>query len=252
MAEEIESLGERYFSYVESFLGFLTDPNDRFFIVYLFSSFVIAFILFRKSKSEDGLFRFIFPKSVWSNPSAWLDVRYFFFHGMIGHFLVHLFTASLFVFTLSLTLNMETLEGLADIETISTVHRWTMAILALIVITIVNDFSAFYLHYLQHKIPVLWQFHKVHHSGEVMHPLSNFREHPIDNLAYAIVSQIVFGVTWGIMLTLIGFRPDAFEIFGIGIVMILFNLAGYQLRYGQKSSQVPLTTTSITVGIRTI
>ncbi|MGI9367986.1 MAG: sterol desaturase family protein, partial [Ruegeria sp.] len=41
----------------------------------------------------------------------------------------------------------------------------------LLVFYLVVDFIWFYVHYLQHKIPVLWQFHKVHHSAEVMHPL---------------------------------------------------------------------------------
>jgi len=75
MAEQTETIGQKYFDYVENFYAFLADPNDRLFIVYLFCSFLVALVLYRKSKSDESLFRFIFPKSVWSNPSAWLDVR---------------------------------------------------------------------------------------------------------------------------------------------------------------------------------
>lgn len=231
MADSTKSLGEKYFDYVESFYGFLADPGDRLFIFYLLCSFIVAFILYRKSKSNESLFRFIFPKSVWQHPSAWLDVRYFIFHGLIGHFAVHLLTASVFIFGLSLTINLETLQSLGDVENYSTAHRAAMAIFALVVMTLLGDFIAFYVHYLQHKVPFLWQFHKVHHSSEVMHPLSNFREHPVDNLTYNFFTQLIVGIVWGAMLTLIGFKPDTIALFGIGIVTLLFNVAGYQLRH---------------------
>jgi sterol desaturase/sphingolipid hydroxylase (fatty acid hydroxylase superfamily) len=31
-----------------------------------------------------------------------------------------------------------------------------------------------------HRIPVLWEFHKVHHSAEVLTPISLYRAHPVD------------------------------------------------------------------------
>ncbi len=30
-------------------------------------------------------------------------------------------------------------------------------------------------HWLSHKVPLLWEFHKVHHTAEVLTPLTNFR-----------------------------------------------------------------------------
>lgn len=231
MAEKTETLGERYFDYVDSFFSFLADPSDRLFIVYLFSSFIVAYILYKKSKSDGGLLRFIFPKSVWEHPSAWLDVRYYFFHGLIGHFAVYLLTAGVFILGLSLTISLENLETLRDVSTYGLAYRGFIAVSVLILMTIVGDFVAFYLHYLQHKIPLLWQFHKVHHSSEVMHPLSNFREHPVDNLTYNFITKFINGLVWGLMLTIVGFTPDTVAIFGIGLLSLLFNLVGYQLRH---------------------
>ena len=34
-------------------------------------------------------------------------------------------------------------------------------------------------HWLSHKVPLLWEFHKVHHNAEVLTPLTNFRLHPV-------------------------------------------------------------------------
>ncbi|MEP3655375.1 MAG: sterol desaturase family protein [Litorimonas sp.] len=231
MVDSSKSLGEKYYDYVESFFAFLVDPNDRLFIVYLLSSFLVAYILFRKSKSKEGLFRFIFPKSVWDHPSAWLDVRYFLFHGLIGHFIVHLLTAGAFVLGITYTMSLENFQNLGSAEDVNIAYRSVIAALGLILMAVFGDFLAFCVHYLQHKNPLLWQFHKVHHSSEVMHPLSNFREHPIDNLFYKSFVNFVSGLIWGVFLTIAGFVPDAITIFGIGVINLTFNLVGYQLRH---------------------
>ena len=229
--EKSGSIGESYLEYAQSFLSFFIDPNARLFGVYILTSLLIAYILFRKQKTETHFRQFLFPKSVWQHPSAWLDLRYFFFHGLIGHFVVYALVAGAFVTGLSLTINVEQLESLTPAADYNSAYRWTIAVIALITFTVLSDFIGYVLHYLQHKVPVLWQFHKVHHSGEVMHPLSNFREHPVDNLVYDFTIQFINGAAWGVVLGLIGFRPDAISILGISIFALAFNLLGYQLRH---------------------
>jgi len=43
-------------------------------------------------------------------------------------------------------------------------------------------------HYLKHRITFLWEFHKLHHTAEVLTPLTNFRNHPIAILFLDICS----------------------------------------------------------------
>ncbi len=70
-------------------LGYPFNPEQRIFIVWLFTSLLFALFVFIQSFSSvsntntgvpGAFFRFLFPKEVWSHTSAWLDVRYFFFH----------------------------------------------------------------------------------------------------------------------------------------------------------------------------
>ena len=96
---------------------------------------------------------------------------------------------------------------------------------------VVGDFLAYLTHYLQHKIPILWEFHKVHHSAEVMHPLSNFREHPVDNFAYDVVTGVGYGLFLGAASTFFEYVPTMPSVFGVPILMFLFNLLGYNLRH---------------------
>ncbi len=54
-------------------------------------------------------------------------------------------------------------------------------------------------HYLSHNVPVLWEFHKVHHTAEVLSPLTNFRVHPIDSLVFVNIVAICNGVMTGML-----------------------------------------------------
>jgi Fatty acid hydroxylase superfamily len=40
------------------------------------------------------------------------------------------------------------------------------------------EFGYWLSHWLMHTIPALWEFHKVHHSAEVLTPLTEWRQHP--------------------------------------------------------------------------
>ncbi len=95
----------------------------------------------------------------------------------------------------------------------------------------IGDFVAYVLHYLQHKVPFLWEFHRVHHSLEVMHPLSNYREHPIDNIVYAAGVGAAYGMLMGLASLLFGYVPSVPQLLGVPLVMFAFNILGYNLRH---------------------
>ncbi|WP_377191277.1 sterol desaturase family protein [Ruegeria meonggei] len=80
-------------------------------------------------------------------------------------------------------------------------------------------------------IPVLWQFHKVHNSAEVMHPLSNFREHPVDNFVYNVGIGMGSGAVAGLFFNMMGYAPSLPSLLGVPILMLLFNVVGYNLRH---------------------
>jgi sterol desaturase/sphingolipid hydroxylase (fatty acid hydroxylase superfamily) len=219
-------------------------PSSRIFALYLLTSVLFAlfvYIRLRKSRSEDArtFVSFLFPKRVWKHPSAWLDVRYFFFHQLTGHFLV---TSTGVIATLGVLLLFTGLESIPEATDATVLTGWAglaASVFFMIVALIVADFTAFYMHFLQHKIPLLWQFHKVHHSAEVMHPLSNFREHPIDNLAYSLTIGGTFGLVLALAAKTIGYMPDAISLLGVPILMFLFNVLGYNLRHDLPVTRAP-------------
>jgi sterol desaturase/sphingolipid hydroxylase (fatty acid hydroxylase superfamily) len=66
---------------------------------------------------------------------------------------------------------------------------------------LVQDFFRFYSHCLLHRIDVLWDFHKVHHSAEYLTPLTNHRAHVIEEA----IQQTVTGLSVGPLLGLTAF-----------------------------------------------
>lgn len=56
------------------------------------------------------------------------------------------------------------------------------------------DFSRYWLHYAGHRIPFLWQFHRVHHSAEVLDASTGLRMHVVDFIQLGLVPILLFGV----------------------------------------------------------
>ena len=71
----------------------------------------------------------------------------------------------------------------------------------LIAFVLISDFLGYWLHRMTHAVPTLWSFHKVHHSQEAMTVLTNYRRHPVDELAMRLISFWVFVVTGSAVMT---------------------------------------------------
>ena len=61
---------------------------------------------------------------------------------------------------------------------------WTILALATVLQILAYELAYWSAHYAFHKIPALWEFHKVHHSAEVMTTLTELRQHPVEIIAF--------------------------------------------------------------------
>jgi sterol desaturase/sphingolipid hydroxylase (fatty acid hydroxylase superfamily) len=221
--------------YAWSVVVYPLDPNHRIYVLYLVAAVVAAFFVYEADRNrpdrEISFLRFLFPKRVWQHPSAWLDLRYFYFHMLIGHFLLLGLGAWAAVSTYGIVTGD---QAAPDIARHNAAFSWAdlgVSTLYMFASLALVDFLSFYTHYLQHKLPILWQFHKVHHSAEVMHPVSNFREHPVDNLVYVLVQGLSYGVVSGIAVRMFGYVPSEPALLGVPLLIFAFNLLAYNLRH---------------------
>ncbi len=60
------------------------------------------------------------------------------------------------------------------------------------------DFSKYWLHRAHHRIPLLWSFHRVHHSTESIDATAGLRMHLVDFLQLTAVPVLLFGVLFDI------------------------------------------------------
>lgn len=94
-----------------------------------------------------------------------------------------------------------------------------------------RDFGVFAAHSLQHRLPLLWAFHKVHHTTTALTPASAFRAHPVDDiLANAVVAGTTGAVAAGFRFAY-GEAVTAGAVVGTSLVVLGFHLAGHHLRH---------------------
>lgn len=91
---------------------------------------------------------------------------------------------------------------------------------------IAYDLGRFIAHSVLHDVPWLWEFHKVHHSAEVLTPFTAFRVHPIDLAVMAFFPAALTGcLSWGFH-RFIDPGITVYTFFGLHILLWISNLVG--------------------------
>ena len=93
------------------------------------------------------------------------------------------------------------------------------------------DASRFLLHWMMHRSRFLWRFHQVHHSAEVLTPLTLLRVHPVESALYAVRGIWVSGVVSGIFAHLCGPQIREIDILGVNALGFGLNLIAGNLRH---------------------
>jgi sterol desaturase/sphingolipid hydroxylase (fatty acid hydroxylase superfamily) len=77
-------------------------------------------------------------------------------------------------------------------------------------------------HWLSHNVAFLWEFHKVHHTAEVLSPLTNFRVHPIDLIKFNNILALVIGPAGGLASYLMGRSVQPITIADSNVIVLAF------------------------------
>lgn len=107
-----------------------------------------------------------------------------------------------------LTLVSIWLDGVVPATFRSLVRSQPWWLQALEVVTL-SDFCVYWGHRLQHRVPLLWRFHSIHHSAEHLDWLAAHREHPLDTvytLTLINLPAFLLGFPVGTLAGLVAFR----------------------------------------------
>ena len=86
-------------------------------------------------------------------------------------------------------------------------------------------------HWLSHKVPLLWEFHKVHHTAEVLTPLTNFRVHPVYTWVFANILALSTGTANGVGNYMFGETAYQYALSDTNIILVLFIHAYVHLQH---------------------
>lgn len=89
---------------------------------------------------------------------------------------------------------------------------------------IVWDLSRYVVHFCMHRFSFLWAFHQVHHSAEVLTPLTFHRIHPVESLFYSIRSVLTTGFVAGIFYWIFRGQLSQMTIFGVPAIGFSLNI----------------------------
>ncbi len=206
----------------------VVDPHNRLCWVYTTFAILVLFGIYyiRESKLTGFDLRkalaYCFPRSIYTHRSAILDYQFY-----LINVLCKIIVSLTAFFTLSeITSHFlsQYLRGLFGKVESQLEVTFAVTILYTIGAVLVLDFSAFFSHYLRHKVPLLWEFHKVHHSAEALTPMTGFREHPIDQGFNQTLRYVFLGVYMGIFSYLIDQEIEAISVAGVLISTFLYRL----------------------------
>ncbi len=218
------------------------DPSHRMSILYLASSLVVALGVYLVMKARKGeadtvpILRWLFPADVLGHRSTRADVFFYFINKVLlaaiyGSILVTAPLASS-----AMTSGLEVVFGPAG-EGFQ--PHIGFSILTTVAIVLVLDFALWFLHYVFHKVPVLWDYHKVHHSAEVMTPITAARMHPVEEVLDSLVAGVVVGSAYAVMKYVLGPATDVITLFDINIILAIFYFSAFHLRHSHVWLRFP-------------
>ena len=224
-------MGELIFDYLNDLVDPFFNPKKRVFIGYLISAFIIAFLAqfvltranFRQVSTA------LFSRKVWFSVSAKADYKIFFFNQAlmmgIGPRLISKLALATLIF--------ESLHLLFDGRVILMPEApgWLIATFFTFVLFLMDDCSKYFVHRAMHRWPVLWAFHRVHHTAETMTPLTVYRTHPVEAVIFSLRGVFVQALAVSVFLYFFGTRAELVTVLGANFILFVFNALGSNLRH---------------------
>ena len=111
------------------------------------------------------------------------------------------------------------------------VERGALFVAFSIALFLADDLSRYLVHRLMHRVPALWELHKVHHSAEVLTPLTLYRVHPIESWLNRLRGALSAGLVTGLFMWAFPGKLRAFEVLGVDALGFVWTALGANLRH---------------------
>ena len=213
-------------------LEYFIDGNKRLYYVYILSSLLIAvgYLYFNPQQRRINC-----SIKLWLHPSAKLDYTYFFISNIIKLMVIYPLVLSTQSVALWVVMFLSDTFGYMRLQ-------WsysTVMVVYTLSLFIISDFTRYIVHRLLHTVPLLWEFHKVHHSAKVMTPITFYRVHPIENILFGFRYALCIGSVTGVFIYFFGSKVGLVEIIGVNAMLFVFSFLGSNLRHSHIKLYYP-------------
>ena len=169
------------------------------------------------------LVRALFPKRIMTSRSFTTDVLYFLLALFVFGVIFGWALVSYQVVSNAVTGFLAAHFGAREATSLPGIAARSVITLALF---LAYELGYWFDHYLKHRVPILWEFHKVHHSATVLTPLTIFRVHPVDSIIFANIVALSTGIANGVMNYAFGITTYPYAVTDTNLILVLF-IHGY-------------------------
>jgi len=150
-------------------------------------------------KESSSVWSYAFPASLFKTCTSWVDFWHFLLTFIIWGPLITLVTG-----LISGQMLAQTINGILGPMPQSIRAPWLIISTQVFVILMARHFGVFLTHFLSHKVPFLWSFHRPHHSAESLTFLTSARAHPLDSIFFLGGSLLFAAVGTALVLYVTG------------------------------------------------
>jgi len=162
--------------------------------------------------------RGLFPRWLIRNDSTLADVGYFGFNVFVYGIIFGWAVLSYKLYSGFVA------DGLTAVFGAVAPTSWdlTARVIITLALFLAYEFGYWVDHFIKHRVPALWELHKVHHSANVLTPLTVWRLHPLDGVIFSNIVALSLGVTNGVANYLFGTPVTFFSIGDTNIILVVF------------------------------
>jgi len=209
--------------------------GSHFSITSLFAALIVSALFFAWQRHKRGrrirwrtIARALFPRRIMRHASNQADIFYLFFN--VFMFSV-LFSWAIFSYQFVSNGIIAGLVAVAGPVTPSTLPLYVTRSIITVMLFLAYELGYWFNHWLSHKVPLLWEFHKVHHTAEVLTPLTNFRVHPIYGWIFANILAVSTATANGVGNYMFGDTAYQYALSDTNIILVLFIHAYVHLQH---------------------
>ncbi len=170
--------------------------------------------------ADTKLISYVLPRHIWLHRSAMQD-----------YWIVLINYVLILTILPVISLHEDTLKGWAGgvldwlaLEPAQQEAGWLIISFYTLAAFLLSDLGYYWAHRLMHRFPLLWEFHKLHHSAEVLTPVTLHRAHPVDIWLSVLGRTIPLGITSGIFFYFYPTMQGAYTIAGVNAGIFFFHI----------------------------